>query len=710
VDLVGVRVPALKAPVGAATWLLAFATGCQSTTPTRPTPTAASAPQRAPITLGVHPAPRDARDDDVAPTSYDLELTLDPAKDTFSGRVVIGLDVRRAVSEIRLDALDIQIDRASLTHAGREFAPSVDVESAVEQIVLGVPGLQPGTAEVTIDFRARFGREVGAFKPREASTYVFTQFEPVEARRAFPCFDQIRFKVPWTVRLIVPKGMQAFSNAPAEREEILRDGRKIVSFEPTRPLPSYLIAFAVGTFRVTELPRGPVPMRLIERIESRSQASTAQDAPAHLETIAARLGGRIPYPKIDIVTVPGMRYGGMENAGLITAREEWFNPSTIVHELAHHWFGDVVTPAGWAHIWLAEGLTSWVQDGITVDLGSMPDWWALPYWSFARIVREGQPPVLLDAATASDPRSMWDGVANSFRSFEVTSAFHKAPFVLSMLEAWVGRSAIDAGLSSYLSHHADSHATTEDLVWHLAAATRPEVHAVLMSYLTKEGIPEVSARLDCSGPRPWIVVAQRRYEPVGAKTVDRGDPWTIPICVRHELGRDCAILDEPADVIELDAKRCPRWFHANAEGAGFYLQRMPSRDLARLVEVAHRLMEDEAIDVVKTVLAMFESGALEADTSVTYLLRLARNRRETVRRVVFHALETIRSYATHEVSAAVATLATERLGGVEFFSEGAPTGKCEWPKATCASITARHQKRLRSFLRPPRPASRRIPP
>ena len=318
--------------------------------------------------------------DAVVPVRQTLDLTIIPAEDEFSGVADIDLDVRQPQAVLWLNAADLTIQSATVRLGGQtlEARPVAGGEDfAGFALAQPVPA---GKAALHIVYRGKINTRSssGIFKNKVGdSWYAYTQFESIDARRAFPCFDEPGFKIPWQVTLHVPSELMALSNTPSEAETGEPRGMKAVRFAATRPLPSYLVAFAVGPFEAVNAgTAGPtrIPMRIITPRGMADQAKYAAEVtPQILNVLENYFGTPYPYSKLDSIAVP-LFFGAMENPGLITYAEgdilsapakdtldrQRGYASDAAHEMAHSWFGDLVTTAWWDDIWLNEAFATWM--------------------------------------------------------------------------------------------------------------------------------------------------------------------------------------------------------------------------------------------------------------------------------------------------------------------------------------------------------------
>jgi cytosol alanyl aminopeptidase len=345
------------------------------------------------IEAGAQVAPklRLAEAQNIAPTRYDAELTLDPAKPQFSASVRIGLAIQKPVVTLWLNATNLHIEQASLAAAGKTWAATAST-SGDDFIAFRFASPVPaGSAELQVRYTGSVLQKdtSGIFRLDDlGNSYIFTQFESIEARRAFPCFDEPSYKVPWQLTLHVPLQDRAVSNTPVARQTNAA-GQTTYVFQQTKPLPSYLIAFGVGPFEFVDAGtagQNHVPVRIVV---PKGRAAEAKYAAEVTPTILSRLenyfGIPYPYEKSDEVAIPAL-FGAMENAGMVTYQQSWLlaKPATdsiarqrqyasvSAHELAHQWVGDLVTMAWWNDLWLNEAFATWMEQKILAEW--KPEW------------------------------------------------------------------------------------------------------------------------------------------------------------------------------------------------------------------------------------------------------------------------------------------------------------------------------------------------
>ncbi|QRN98157.1 M1 family metallopeptidase [Archangium violaceum] len=566
----------------------------------------------------------------VRPTGYTAELTVDPAAPTFQGVVDIDLEVKEATDVLWLHGRYLTVKEATLTVDGRSVALTPARGSGDFLGFVPDSPLRPGAAHLRIAYEGQVSeREViGAFRTLEdGAWYAFTQFEPTGARRVFPCFDEPDFKVPWQLTLHVPAGNVAVTNTPLVSESPRPGGGTTWRFARTQPLPSYLIAFGVGPFDFLEArPSGEkaVRTRIItprgRAAEGTYAASVTPEILGHLERY---FGMPYPYEKLDVLAVP-LFGGAMEHPGLVT-----FNSGLILsrptedslwrqrrfydvqmHELAHQWFGDLVTMAWWDDLWLNESFATWAASRLVED--SRPAWDA----SIERVHTRSRALTtdsLVTARRIRQPIETEDDVFNAFDGI----TYGKGASVLAMAESWLGRDVFQRGVRRYVRAHAHGNATVKDFLDALSAEAGKDVSGVLGSFLDQGGAPLVTTRLDCSGKVPVVKLSQQRFLPVGSAG-DARQLWKVPLCVRYGTGRQsaraCTVMEgETAELALTGARSCPTWLLPNAEGAGYLRASLDGQMLGRLLSTESRqLTRAERVALLGDVRALVSAGALPA--------------------------------------------------------------------------------------------------
>ena len=554
------------------------------------------------VTAGLAPAQPALRlPKNFVATGYRAHLDLDPAKAGFSGSIAISGTIAERSSVIWLHGHHLAVSRAIATQ-GDPFdersttAPKLAVTAVGTELLrleASVP-LEPGAWTLMLEYTGDYDlvSTAGAFKQVVAGQpYVYSQFESTYARRAFPCIDEPDSKVPWQLTLDVPRALVAVSNTAVAKETPLGADRKRVEFAATKPLPSYLVAFGVGPFELVDAGRTRTnqPIRIIALKGRAADAAWAAKSTGRIvEILEDYFGTPYPYEKLDMLAIPlTVGFGAMENAGLITFTEtlilhdHWSRASQHAwvlvagHELAHQWFGDLVTTAWWDDIWLNEGFAQWMEHKVTMQFD--------PSWHDELAIVDTRDGALGDDAlvTARQIRQPIDTPDDILTAFDGIT-YNKGASVLAMFETFVGPDVFQHGIRAYLDEHKWGNATSADLAAAISKAAGKDVTAALATFLDQPGAPELT--VSCTGGT--LTLAQHRYIPPGAAAPTTGKPWILPACVTYEKAGKrataCTVVDSPGATLALDPRTCPRWIAANADGHGYYRVAYTAAQLAAL--------------------------------------------------------------------------------------------------------------------------------
>ena len=548
----------------------------------------------------------------VQPTRYYLDLTIRPAVATYRGAVEIDLDLREAASVIWLNAKDLDVTEAWVESSiGRQSAKWTLAGGELLGLTFD-HSLAPGRAKIGVRFTGKLDDKtsVGVYRRTENSNwYVFTSFTAIDARRAFPCFDQPEFKTPWKLTLHVPENETAVANSRAVSEINEPDGMKKVNFAETKPIASEVVAFGVGPFDIVEdgvAGKNSVPVRIIAPHGRGGETVGVRGASREIVARLEEYTG-IPYmwDKLDHLALLDMPFGAIENPGLITFRDRILlakperdtaehrqsSRGTMAHELAHQWFGNLVTQRWWNDVWLSEGFASWLGAKIS-DL-ELPESQrgVAELQSRARIMTVDNRPVRLEMHSRKEMDQVYSGIV-----------YQKGAGVLRMVEHWVGEQPFRRGLQRYLRAHAYGTATTADLAAALNEETHADVAAVFESYLNQPGFPVLNVKFEC-GEKKARVVQESKLS------------WNTPVCTRG----GCTVIRGAQG--EVPVEGCPAW--VNAAGAGYY--RVQSDSLMALARGGwDQWTAPERLDFVEDV------ASLPAAEQITLLPALVRDRNPQV--------------------------------------------------------------------------------
>ena len=602
--------------------------------------------------------------DAVRPVAQSVALELDPRLDTFRGSVQVELDVTRPARTFRFHAQDLSITSLRLSKGAR---PIDAVYRAGEQQTVDVTAgeqLAKGRYTLDVTFNNRYNRQtVGLYKmtTKDGEPYLFTQFEAVDARRAFPIWDEPRFKLPYQLTVTIPAQYDAVSNTPVTGEKTTGD-TKTIAFARTKPLPSYLLALAVGRFDYTPIEGLGVPGRVVApKGQGHLSAMAAQVTPPLLAAMEQYFGGKYPFEKLDLIAVPEYWAGAMENPGAITFRDTilLLDPatatpdqrqnlaSTTAHELAHMWFGDLVTMEWWNDLWLNESFADWMGDKITDRVFPELEH-AISQLPGVQFVMGG------DARVTADPIRRED-VAPTELLQNVGLAYNKGKAVLSMFEQWIGPEKFRQGVLEHLQKNAWGNATAEEFFAALAKHAPAGTAEALNTFIEQPGIPLVTVERVGAGT---VRLTQRRFATGDAKPYT----WKIPVTLRWDGGTKAVLLDTPSKTVKLGTRA--EWIYPHANAAGYYRWVMPEEELTALAQRAPEVLEPrERLSFIGNLGALFRAGTLRGDTYLRLLERFAADRDPHVAGALLGALANVRgTFVTAENAPRFAAYLQRTLG------------------------------------------------
>jgi puromycin-sensitive aminopeptidase len=569
----------------------------------------------------------------IRPIRYEATLRLDPAAKRFSGDLTLSLALATTTSEIILHAVDLGVRGGAVRSSGGEVAVTAAVAhpaSETVRLALAAP-VGPGEASLSLSWSGTFCEGLRGLYPSGAGTAA-TQFEAADARRVFPCLDEPAFKAPWRLTVELPSGVPLLGNGAIEAEETHGDVRRVV-FRETPPLPTYLVALALGPIAgcPPDEVRG-VPVRTWAVGEKLRFTAFGQEAAvAALPRLEDYFGLPYAFGKLDQVALPEFEAGAMENAGLITFREValLLDPATaslaqkkrvaevVTHELAHQWFGNLVTMKWWDDLWLNEAFATWMAYVIV-------DAWR-PEWRMWLDFDKGKAAALaLDALESTHPiRSEVRTVAEATEAFDLIT-YEKGGAVLRMIEGWLGAGPFRDGIRLYMRRHARGNAVADDLWGALAEASSLPVVELANAWIRQPGHPVVSV----SRAGRTLRLAQRRFfsDPSAAGRAD-GTRWPIPLVVRWG---DATGVHETRTLLRLEARELElagegeiAWVTANAGSTGFYRVAYDGPCLAALARNLAALAPAERIGLLSDEWALLRAGAREIGAVAELILAFA---------------------------------------------------------------------------------------
>ncbi len=578
--------------------------------------------------------------DDVLPTFEAIHLRVDPAEKGYRGTVTVDLTARRQVAAFHFHALGETLARIALTGPGGK-GEAIPLRTEVDErgLVTAHPShpLVPGAYRLEIAFTQAFNTQsVGLYRTeKDGRSYAFTQLEAADARRAFPCWDEPGVKLPYQLTVEVPAAHLAVSNTPVETETPesakVGGGWKTVVFKRTPPLPAYLLALASGPLEATPIPGLSVPGRVITVAgQSRLAGTAVQLAPPLLAALERWFGRPYPFEKLDLIAAPEFWPGAMENAGAIifSDRVLLLDPANATghdrielayitaHEIAHQWFGDLVTMAWWDDLWLNESFADWVADKITDEV--------YPQWQWETGIQ-----VRINSVMAQDARPSAKPIRRPIghpdEVLENTGVLYaKGQAVLQMFEIFLGPETFKRGVRDYLRLHAWGNATASDLWSALGQAAGRDVGAIMSTFVDQPGLPLVGVE-----PLPGgrIALTQERFRNAGVPTPPLA--WTIPVGLKYGAGDEVhhltVLLDSARKEVTLPGvtaatteTAAATWVMPDLGGAGYYRFRVPEESLTRIAtSAAAHLDVHERVAFLCNLSALLSAGLVHGDTFLT---------------------------------------------------------------------------------------------
>ena len=557
------------------------------------------------VLLPCRPAHADRLPKTVIPTHYDLKLSPNIKAATFSGVEKIDVNVKEATRSITLDSLEIEYQSVSISAGGKEQKAEVSLDKEKEEATFTVPDEIPaGKATISIHYTGILNNELRGFYLSKTArrNYAVTQFESTDARRAFPSFDEPAFKATFTLTMVVDKDDTVISNTSIVAETPGPGADKhTLRFEMTPKMSTYLLAFLVGDFKCTDGMEDGVKIGVCSTPDKLELTHYGLDVAKYvLHYYDDYFGIHFPLKKLDLIGIPDFEAGAMENFGAITYRETdlLIDPKTatigakknvaevIAHEMAHQWFGDLVTMEWWNNVWLNEGFATWMENKPVAAMH--PDWnidQDVVASKNGTLNLDAQPTthaIRAKADTREEIEQMFDGIS-----------YGKGSDVLLTVENYVGPEVFRKGVQAYLKAHEYGNATAEDF-WNAQTQTSGKpVNKIMDSLITQEGEPILTFGKPENGT---VTVAQKRFylDPNTQDNVDQ--KWTVPVCFKTAAGQQCDVLTPEKTSLKVPAASL---FFANAGGKGYYRTAYPASVYHDIVEhVESGLKPTERISLI----------------------------------------------------------------------------------------------------------------
>ncbi|BAJ02104.1 M1 family metallopeptidase [Shewanella violacea] len=548
------------------------------------------------------------------PVSQAVSLALDPSKENFSGSTDIKIQVLEKTRVIQLNGVDYTATNIQLTGQQACEMTAKMLDTGIVNLVCKQE-IKPGSYNLHLDFTAPFNRQsVGLYKTVDAGVpYLFTQFEMSDARRSFPVFDEPGYKIPFQITITAPSTEKVYANTPVVSTKVEGDKTTHV-FAQTKPLPSYLVAYTVGQFEEVAIEGMKIPGRVITtkgKIELAQYA--VKEMPAILGALETYFGVDYPYQKLDSVAVPDFPFGAMENAGLVTYREDILlldansanqntkqsSVSVVAHELAHQWYGNLVTMEWWNDLWLNEAFASWMAAKVTHQLH--PEFESDLSLSKNRVMS-------LDARLSTKPiRKPIRNEADIMDGLGL--AYSKGSAVLSMVENWIGEESFKQGIRQYIKDNAFKNTQADDLWNALSKASGKDVGKVLSTFIEQSSYPLIT--VDVKGKS--LTLSQQRFAFEGSKAP--AQTWVVPVSIKYGKGdkviSTSILLDSDTKTLELEFT--PDWIYPDADAMGYYRWLLDDKQLANLLANAKtKLTARERKALISSADALLDGGFISA--------------------------------------------------------------------------------------------------
>ena len=564
---------------------------------------------------------------EVVPTEYAIRIVPNLDNFAFAGSETVKLNVRSPVHQLVLNALELKIEAAFVD--GKELPlAAIETNNEKELLMLTLPSqLAAGDHALALRFTGKINQQgQGLFYvPYQEQgsgarkLMLGTQFEATDARRFFPCWDEPAFRARFQLTAVVPENWLAVSNMPIDSEQKIPAGKE-VRFASTPPMSSYLNVFVAGDLDVIESQVGPTQIRVIATKGKAELGRFALDASAQiLKYYNDYFGASYPLPKLDQIAIPGGFGGAMENWGGITYFESalLFDPKSssaetkqdiyevLAHEMAHMWFGDLVTMAWWDNLWLNEGFASWMGSKCTAHFN--PQW---EVWLGRELPRDPtrRTGIAKEAAMQGDARSTTHPIQQRIATeAEANSAFDditykKGQSFLRMLESFLGEDIFRDGIRRYIEAHKYSNTTTADLWNALSDASKKSVGQIAAAWTEQPGFPVVKVKRDADGK---VRVTQERFA-VNLKNA-RPVTWQIPLTysIVGEEPTTLLMTDKTSLLENIPADRALK---LNVNGAGNYRVEYDDSSWQLLLKAVPKLSVEDRVNLMSDAWALAQAG------------------------------------------------------------------------------------------------------
>ena len=570
------------------------------------------------------------------PQNYQLSFTPNFDKEDFAGDENIAVRILKPTSFITLNSLEIKFQQVTVTAADQTQTAKVSLDESKEQATFTFEkNIPAGPATLHILYSGILNGQLRGFYLSKANNrkYAITQLENTDARRMYPSFDEPAYKTTFNITVIINKGDTALSNT-----KIISDtpgpgeGKHTLKFAATPKMSSYLVALAVGDWECLEGSADDIPIRVCGVPGKKEYAGFPLAAAEFtMKYYNKYFDIKYPYGKLDILGVADFSAGAMENTGLIISRDLLFvDPKgssyelrkivaedLVSHEMAHQWFGDLVTMKWWDDVWLNEGFATWMAFKPTAAFK--------PEWN------------MQNDAVSSSTEAMYVDSLHSTRAIEAHAdtpaqieelfdgiSYNKAAAVLGMVEGYVGEETFRKGVNSYLSKYSYSNATSEDFWNEITSVSHKPVDRIMSGFVKQPGVPQVNVKTACISGKTKVTLTQQRY--FSDRTLFEAgskEKWTIPVCLKVGKDEKCVLLESKEQQIEFTG--CGAGVYGNAQGRGYYRTGYDAENLKLLsASVEQQLSSGERYLLLVDAVSQMRVNRL----SVASLLSLAQNMKD----------------------------------------------------------------------------------
>ncbi len=572
----------------------------------------------------------------VTPDHYTLWFAPDLGAATFRATAAVRVRLAAPATSITMHAAELTFDEVTIDAGGRSVAATAAANAAAETVTftVGAP-LPAGPATVKVTYRGILNDKLRGFYLSKANgrAYAVSQMEATDARRAFPSFDEPAQKATFDISLTVPSGDTAISNGRVVSDTPGPDpGTHTLRFATTPKMSTYLVALLVGDFVCREGAADGTTIRVCATPDKRELTAFALEA-AEFELAFFNKFFGIPYPygKLDIIGIPDFSAGAMENAGAITFRERLLLvdeataslgvrkavASVIAHELAHQWFGNLVTMKWWDDIWLNEGFATWAANK---PLAAWKPEWRMDL----NAAGETQTALGLDALRSTRAIRTKVETPDEINQVFDPIAYEKTSGVINMIEAYVGPEKFRESVTAYLTRYSSGNAAGEDFWNEVTRVTEKPVNRIMRSFVDQPGAPVLSVQTACVAGKTRVTIRQQRFDGAvsGTSSAPRAaQAWTLPVCVNTGAGATtCEVVTAATQTIT--AEGCGAAF-VNADARGYYFTEYAPEAVTALATRTPALTAAEKLSLLGDEWRLMRAGRHDVGTYLDLAAALA---------------------------------------------------------------------------------------